>query len=154
MAVEMVRRWTCKVTSPCQSKQQLAAPVLSAGSVVSKMCGTHIVHPLLLFCETCNLLICAMCAVFDHAGHVYKEVQEAVDAHRAMIEAAVAAMKIARQEAIAATNAIKAIRGELKGNRNAAIKSIGEEFNQLRGALKKLVNDAYNEKDAVTLRLR
>lgn len=111
MAVEMVRRWTCKVTSPCQSKQQLAAPVLSAGSVVSKMCGTHIVHPLLLFCETCNLLICAMCAVFDHAGHVYKEVQEAVDAHRAMIEAAVAAMKIARQEAIAATNAIKAIRG-------------------------------------------
>eukprot|EP00729_Bicosta_minor_P010042 gene10042-biopygen17958 len=137
----------------------LASASLSAGSgaaALSEMCSVHIGHPLLLFCDTCNMLICGMCAAFDHAGHVYKEVKEATAAHRAMVEAAVAAVKITRQEAIAATNAIKIIRGELEGNRDAAIKLIDVGFNKLlraikqrRDALKKLVNDAYNEKDDV-----
>eukprot|EP00729_Bicosta_minor_P032813 gene32813-biopygen18546 len=102
------------------------------------------------------MLICGMCAAFDHAGHVYKEVKKAIHAHRAMVEAAVAAVKITRQEAIAATNAIKIIRSELEGNRDAAIKLIDAGFTKLlraikqrRDALKKLVNDAYNEKDDV-----
>eukprot|EP00729_Bicosta_minor_P025596 gene25596-biopygen11587 len=82
--------------------------------IMSKMCSVHIGHPLLLFCDTCNMLICGMCCAFDHDGHVYKEVKEATAAHRAMVEAAVAAVKITRQEAIAATNAIKIIRGELE----------------------------------------
>eukprot|EP00729_Bicosta_minor_P009255 gene9255-biopygen19971 len=102
------------------------------------------------------MLICGMCAAFDHDGHVYKEVKEATAAHRAMVEAAVAAVKITRQEAIAATNAIKIIRGELEGNRDAAIKLIDAGFTKLlraikqrRDALKKLVDDAYHEKDDV-----
>eukprot|EP00729_Bicosta_minor_P033059 gene33059-biopygen2925 len=120
------------------------------------MCSVHIGHPLLLFCDTCNVLICGMCGSFDHAGHTYTEVKEAMDAHRTMVEAAVATVKINRQEVIAATNAIKIIRGELEGNRDAAIKLIDAGFNKLlraikqrRDALKKLVNDAYNEKDDV-----
>eukprot|EP00729_Bicosta_minor_P014100 gene14100-biopygen443 len=127
-----------------------------SAAIQSKMCSVHVGHPLLLFCDTCNMLICGMCAAFDHAGHVYKEVKEATAAHRAMVEAAVAAVKITRQEAIAATNAIKIIRGELEGNRDAAIKLIDAGFTKLlraikqrRDALKKLVNDAYNEKDDV-----
>eukprot|EP00729_Bicosta_minor_P032620 gene32620-biopygen9570 len=125
-------------------------------AVMSEMCSVHIGHPLLLFCDTCNMLICGMCCAFDHDGHAYKEVKEATAVHRAMVEAAVAAVKITRQEAIAATNAIKIIRGELEGNRDAAIKLIDAGFNKLlraikqrRDALKKLVNDAYNEKDDV-----
>eukprot|EP00729_Bicosta_minor_P008452 gene8452-biopygen18886 len=128
----------------------------AAAAVVSKMCSVHVGIPLLLFCDTCNMLICGMCGSFDHAGHVYKEVKEATAAHRAMVEAVVAAVKITRQEVIAATNAIKIIRGELEGNRDAAIKLIDAGFNKLlraikqrRDALKKLVNDAYNEKDDV-----
>lgn len=39
-----------------------------------------------------QLVICGMCGSSDHAGHVYKEVQGAVEAHRAVIEAAVAAV--------------------------------------------------------------
>eukprot|EP00729_Bicosta_minor_P032823 gene32823-biopygen30591 len=118
------------------------------------MCSVHIGIPLLLFCDTCNMLICGMCGSFDHAGHTYKEVKDAIAAHRALVEAAVAAVKITRQEVIAATNAIKIIRGELEGNRDAAIKLIDAGFNRLlraikqrRDALKKMVNDAYNEKD-------
>eukprot|EP00729_Bicosta_minor_P001108 gene1108-biopygen29776 len=133
-----------------------AADGSAEAAVMSKMCSVHIGHPLLLFCDTCNMLICGMCGSFDHAGHVYKEVKEATAAHRAMVEAAVAAVKITRQEAIAATNAIKIIRGELEGNRDAAIKLIDAGFSKLlraikqrRDALKKLVNDAYNEKDDV-----
>eukprot|EP00729_Bicosta_minor_P032647 gene32647-biopygen23457 len=142
---------------PIQTHLASASPAVGGGAAaLSKMCSVHVGIPLLLFCDTCNMLICGMCGSFDHAGHIYKEVKEATAAHRAMVEAAVAAVKITRQEAIAATNAIKIIRGELEGNRDAAIKLIDAGFNKLllaikqrRDALKKLVNDAYNEKDDV-----
>eukprot|EP00729_Bicosta_minor_P032775 gene32775-biopygen27576 len=141
-------------------QEHLASTSLSAGGSaaagMTKMCSVHIGHPLLLFCDTCNMLICAMCAAFDHAGHVYKEVKAAIAAHCAMVEAAVAAVKITREEVIAATTAMKIIRGELEGNRDEAIKLIDEGFNRLlraikqrRDALKKMVNDVYNEKDDV-----
>eukprot|EP00729_Bicosta_minor_P027796 gene27796-biopygen9695 len=143
---------------PIQEHLASASPAVGGGAAagMTKMCSVHIGHPLLLFCDTCNMLICAMCAAFDHAGHVYKEVKAAIAAHRAMVEAAVAAVKITRQEVIAATTAIKIIRGELEGNRDEAIKLIDEGFNRLlraikqrRDALKKMVNDVYNEKDDV-----
>eukprot|EP00729_Bicosta_minor_P005574 gene5574-biopygen18820 len=141
---------------PIQEHLASASPAIGGGAAagMTKMCSVHIGHPLLLFCDTCNMLICGMCCAFDHDGHVYKEVKAAIVAHRAMVEAAVAAVKITRREAIAATNAIKIIRGELEGNRDAAIKLIDEGFNKLlraikqrRDALKKMVNDAYTEKD-------
>eukprot|EP00729_Bicosta_minor_P018650 gene18650-biopygen24254 len=141
-------------------QEHLASKSLSGGggaaaaAVVSKMCSVHVGIPLLLFCDTCNMLICGMCAAFDHAGHAYKEVKAAIAAHRAVVEAAVAAVRITRKEVIAATNAIKIIRGELEGNRDAAIKLIDAGFNRLlraikqrRDVLKMMVNDAYNEKD-------
>eukprot|EP00729_Bicosta_minor_P032707 gene32707-biopygen28511 len=141
-------------------QEHLTSTTLSAGggaaAAMSKMCSVHVGIPLLLFCDTCNMLICGMCGSFDHAGHTYKEVKAAIVAHRAMVEAAAAAVKITRQDVIAATNAIKIIRGELEGNRDAAIKLIDEGFNKLlraikqrRDALKKMVNDAYTEKDDV-----
>eukprot|EP00729_Bicosta_minor_P032914 gene32914-biopygen28634 len=145
--------------APIPIQEYLASPPRSAAAaaastILSTMCSTHIGNPLLLFCETCNMLICGMCAAFDHAGHVYKEVKEAVDAHRDTIESLLAEVVVSRQEAIAATTAIKIIRGELEGNRDAAIKLIDEGFNKLlraikqrRDALKKMVNDAYSEKD-------
>eukprot|EP00729_Bicosta_minor_P006285 gene6285-biopygen22852 len=141
---------------PIQEHLASASPAVGGGSAagMTKMCSVHIGHPLLLFCDTCNMLICAMCAAFDHAGHAYTEVKAAIVAHRAMVEAAAAAVKITRQEVIAATTAIKIIRGELEGNRDAAIKLIDAGFNRLlraikqrRDALKKMVNDAFTEKD-------
>eukprot|EP00729_Bicosta_minor_P006287 gene6287-biopygen22854 len=143
---------------PIQEHLASASPAVGSGAAagMTKMCSVHIGHPLLLFCDTCNMLICGMCCAFDHDGHAYKEVKAAIAAHRAMVEAAVAAVKITREEVIAATNAIKIIRGELEGNRDAAIKLIDEGFNKLlraikqrRDVLKKIVNDAYNDKDDV-----
>eukprot|EP00729_Bicosta_minor_P032593 gene32593-biopygen21379 len=134
----------------------------SAGGTASSaapsppMCRIHADQPLQVYCETCNVLICAMCGILQHNGHTFTPVEQAVGKHRDTIEALLAEVVVTRQEAIAATNAIKIIRGELEGNRDAAIKLIDEGFNKLlraikqrRDALKKMVNDAYNEKDDV-----
>eukprot|EP00729_Bicosta_minor_P017349 gene17349-biopygen16219 len=148
------KKWHTSI--PIREHLACASPAVGGGAVagVSKMCSVHIGHPLLLFCDTCNMLICGMCGSLDHKLHTLTPVHDAIAAHRALVEAAVAAVKITRQEVIAATNAIKIIRGELEGNRDAAIKLIDEGFNKLlraikqrRDALKKMVNDAYNEKD-------
>ena len=77
------------------------------------------------------MLICGTCGSFDPNGHVCREVEEMVDAHRNAIEYLVAEVMVSRQETIAATNAIKIIRGELEGNRDAAIKMIDVGFNKL-----------------------
>eukprot|EP00729_Bicosta_minor_P032632 gene32632-biopygen13541 len=138
-----------------------AAPARAAGggSSVSGlgpplMCRIHADHPLQVYCNTCNILVCAMCAVMHHKSHDLTPVEQAVGKHRATIEALLAEVVVTRQEAIAATNAIKIIRGELEGNRDAAIKLIDAGFTKLlraikqrRDALKQMVNDAYTEKD-------
>ena len=97
-----------------------------------------------------------MCSLLNHSKHDFTPVEQAVGKHRDTIEALLAEVVVTRQEAIAATNASKIIRGELEGNRDAAIKLIDEGVNKLlraikqrRDALKKLVNDAYNEKDDI-----
>eukprot|EP00729_Bicosta_minor_P032577 gene32577-biopygen31381 len=128
----------------------------AAGSAPPPMCQVHADEALKVYCNTCNILVCAMCAVMQHNGHIFTPVEQAVGKHRVTIEALVAEVVVTRQEAIAATNAIKIIRGELEGNRDAAIKLIDAGFTKLlcaitqrRDALKQLVNDAYTEKDDV-----
>eukprot|EP00729_Bicosta_minor_P000364 gene364-biopygen10824 len=128
----------------------------AAGSAPPPMCQVHADEALKVYCNTCDMLICAMCGILHHNGHIFTPVEQAVGKHRATIETMLAEVVVTRQEAIAATNAIKIIRGELEGNRDAAIKLIDAGFNKLlraikqrRDALKQMVNDAYTEKDDV-----
>eukprot|EP00729_Bicosta_minor_P032708 gene32708-biopygen14586 len=128
----------------------------AAGSAQPPMCRIHTDQPLQVYCNTCDMLICAMCGILQHKSHDLTPVEQAVGKHRATIEALLAEVVVTRQEAIAATNAIKIIRGELEGNRDAAIKLIDAGFTKLlraikqrRDALKQMVNDAYTEKDDV-----
>eukprot|EP00729_Bicosta_minor_P006326 gene6326-biopygen25912 len=138
-------------------KEYLAgAPGHAAGGAPLPMCRIHADKALDVYCNTCNILVCAMCGLLHHSKHDFTPVENVVGKHRDTIEALLAEVVVTRQEAIAATNAIKIIRGELEGNRDAAIKLIDEGFNKLlraikqrRDALKKMVNDAYNEKDDV-----
>eukprot|EP00729_Bicosta_minor_P005152 gene5152-biopygen22790 len=125
----------------------------AAGSAPPPMCRIHTDQPLQVYCNTCNILVCAMCGLLNHSKHDFTPVEQAVGKHRATIEALLAEVVVTRQEAIAATNAIKIIRGELEGNRDAAIKLIDAGFTKLlraikqrRDALKQVVNDAYTEK--------
>lgn len=137
--------------------KRLASPPVHAalGGPALPWCRVH-GKPLDVYCNTCDILICAMCGILQHNGHDFTPIEKAVGKHRNAIEALLAGLVVSRQEAIAATNAIKIIRGELDGNRDAAIKLIDEEFNKLlrairerRDALKKMVSDAYTEKDDV-----
>eukprot|EP00729_Bicosta_minor_P005573 gene5573-biopygen18819 len=133
-----------------------AGGAASSAATMPPMCQIHADQPLQVYCETCNILICAMCGILHHNGHTFSPVEQAVGTHRDTIEALLAEVVVTRQEVVAATNAIKIIRGELEGNRDAAIKLIDAGFNRLlraikqrRDTLKKMVNDAYNEKDDV-----
>eukprot|EP00729_Bicosta_minor_P002160 gene2160-biopygen10887 len=133
-----------------------AAPDRATGGAPLPMCRIHADKALDVYCNTCKTLVCAMCGLLHHSKHDFTPVEKAAGKHRDALEALLAEVVVTRQEAIAATNAIKIIRGELEGNRDAAIKLIDEGFNKLlraikqrRDALKKMVNDAYTEKDAV-----
>eukprot|EP00729_Bicosta_minor_P000263 gene263-biopygen6975 len=133
-----------------------AAPDHTTGGAPLPMCRIHADKALDVYCNTCKILVCAMCGLLHHSKHDFTPVEKAAVKHRNAVEALLAEVVVTRQEAIAATNAIKIIRGELEGNRDAAIKLIDAGFNKLlraiqtrRDALKKLVNDAYTEKDGV-----
>ena len=65
-----------------------------------------------------------MCAAFDHAGHVYKQVKDAVGAHHSTIEQLAAEVVVSHNDAIAALDAIKIDRGELEATRMLPFKSL------------------------------
>lgn len=77
-----------------------------------------------------------MCAAFDHAGHVYKQVKDAVGAHHSTIEQLAADVVVFYNDAITVLDAIKIDRGELEGNKDAALQIIDQGFNSLLRAIK------------------
>ena len=120
------------------------------------MCRIHTDEALKVFCNTCNILVCAMCGILQHNGHDFTPVDQAAGVHRETIEALLAEVVVTRQEAIVAANAVKIIRGKLEGNMEAALKVVNEGCNRLlravnqrRDELIALVNGAYHEKDDV-----
>ena len=125
-----------------------------AASTPPPMCRIHADEALKVFCNTCNILICAMCGILQHKTHDLTPVEQAAGLHRETIEALLAEVVVTREESIVAANAVKIIRGELKGNMEAALKVIEEGFNRIlraarqrRDELVALVNGAYHEKD-------
>eukprot|EP00729_Bicosta_minor_P032662 gene32662-biopygen18413 len=132
------------------------------------MCHIHKDYPVHVFCNDCNALVCAMCAVTKHNGHALSPIADAVGVHRATIEALVAEVVVSRNEAVAAANAIKVVRGELEGKRKAALEVVEDDFNtkrvllttmlqtnrQQRDALQALIKGAHDEKyDALSAQI-
>ena len=120
------------------------------------MCRIHADKALDVFCNTCNILVCAMCGILQHKTHNLTPVDQAAGVHRETIEALLAEVVVTRQESIVAATAVKIIRGKLEGNMKAALKVVNEGCNWLLRAVKQrrdeliaLVNGAYHEKDDV-----
>eukprot|EP00729_Bicosta_minor_P004485 gene4485-biopygen1144 len=146
--------------TPTPVQDCLAAPSSASGGApaASKMmCKLHADKPLEFFCDDCQVLVCAMCAVLHHNGHTLKLIGEVVHQHRDEIQALTAATKVSQQ---ALSNTIKALyilKGKIEGNMDAAIAAIEEGYNRVMRAavshknlLKKQVKEVCKEKtDAV-----
>eukprot|EP00729_Bicosta_minor_P023935 gene23935-biopygen29499 len=113
------------------------------------MCHIHKDYPVHVFCNDCNALVCAMCAVTKHNGHALSPIADAVGVHRAAIEALVAEVVVSRNEAVAAANAIKAVRAELEGKRKAALKVVEDDFNTKRAQLTTMLQTNRQQRDAL-----
>jgi len=123
-------------------------------------CRTHAGQPLQVFCDTCNVLVCAMCAVLEHNRHEVKPIAEATDEHKAMIEMAVANTVAVVEESKEEVSKLQAAQKQVIVNKETALKEIDGKFNQLRQQflqhwkarrerLKKVVEDAVERKEAL-----
>lgn len=123
-------------------------------------CRTHAGQPLQVFCDTCDVLVCAMCAVLEHNRHELKPIAEATDDHKAMIEMAVANTVAVVEESKEEVSKLQAAQKQVIVNKETALKEIDGKFNQLRQqflqhwkarreGLKKVVEDAVERKEAL-----
>eukprot|EP00729_Bicosta_minor_P030939 gene30939-biopygen14705 len=117
------------------------------GAEQPTMCHIHTDEALKFYCDDCNVLVCAMCAVTKHNGHALSPIADAVGVHRAAIAALVAEVVVSRNEAVAAANAIKVVRGELEGNREAALKVVEDDFNTKRALLTTMLQTNRQQRD-------
>eukprot|EP00729_Bicosta_minor_P000618 gene618-biopygen24779 len=113
------------------------------------MCSIHPDEALKHFCNDCNILVCGSCAVQHHNGHSLTTTGDAVGLHRTAIEALMAQVVVSRTHAIAAAKAIKSVRGELEGNRDAAFKVVDADFNKKRVLLNTLLQTNRQQRDAL-----
>eukprot|EP00729_Bicosta_minor_P014622 gene14622-biopygen24147 len=121
----------------------------AANEPPATMCSIHPDEALKHFCNDCNTLVCGSCVVQHHNGHSLTTIGDAVGVHRAAIETLMAQVVVSRTHAIAAANAIKSVRGELEGNRDAAFKVVDEEATKKRALLNTMLRDVNPQRDAL-----
>ena len=119
------------------------------GAEQPTMCHIHTDEALKFYCDDCNVLVCAMCAVTKHNGHALSPIADAVGVHRAAIAALVAEVVVSRNEAVAAANAIKVVRIELESTREAALKVVEDDFNTKRALLTTMLQTNRQQRDAL-----
>eukprot|EP00729_Bicosta_minor_P002777 gene2777-biopygen25830 len=128
------------------------------GSAASKsMCKIHTDEALKVFCDDCNILVCAMCGILHHKTHTLRPIGEAARQHRGEIQALTAATKVSQQALSDTIKALYILKGKIEGNMDAAIAAIEEGYNRVMRAavshknlLKKQVKEVCKEKtDAV-----
>ena len=154
-------------------REHLASQGSAAGAVdvvaaITKVCGDHPGYPLHIFCNSCDMLICAMCGSLNHHGHGLQPVREAFDAQRAALNTRIEAVAVARAGVIAAIKEIKIVKAQLEPNKDkantsmlAGIKllelaakegngrphSLGMQIRDRKVALELHINETYNSKD-------
>ncbi|XP_038057079.1 tripartite motif-containing protein 2-like [Patiria miniata] len=55
---------------------------------ITRMCTIHTDHPLCFYCDTCNTLICSMCATLDHrsAEHNLQKIDDTIRSFRSEVD--------------------------------------------------------------------
>ena len=95
------------------------------------MCKVHPDKPLDVFCNTCNIVICAMCGILHHKSHTLKPVEEVSRKHRDAITAKVAAAIIIRDEVVAAKADWEDARDQVLRNGKAAKEKVNLGFRRV-----------------------
>ena len=132
-----------------KASEQADRMIIGAKEPPATMCSIHPDEALKHFCNDCNILVCGSCVVQHHNGHSLTTTGDAVGVHRTAIEALMAQVVVSRTHAIAAADAIKIVRGELEGNRDAAFKLVDEEAAKKRALLNTMLRDVNPQRDAL-----
>eukprot|EP00729_Bicosta_minor_P018938 gene18938-biopygen5531 len=146
--------------TPTSIQDHLASSASASGGASdapTMMCSIHTDEVLKFFCDDCQMLVCATCAVLQHNGHTLKLIGGAVHQHRDEIQASTAATKFSQQALSDTIKALYILKGKIEGNMDAAIAAIEEGYNRVMRAavshknlLKKQVKEVCKEKtDAV-----
>jgi len=87
-----------KVTASFAMKLYLPQKELGMKSSTGLYCPEHQGMELILFCESCDKLICRDCALTGHSIHKYCYCKEAASKYRPFIEKQILTMKLKQQE--------------------------------------------------------
>lgn len=92
------------------------------------MCTLHTDEALKVFCDDCNILVCAMCGILQHNGHTLKPIAEAVQHHRGKVVAITAATKVSQQALADTVKSLYILERKIEVNRDDAIVAIEKEY--------------------------
>eukprot|EP00729_Bicosta_minor_P030982 gene30982-biopygen4918 len=103
-------------------------------TALQMMCSIHTDEALKFFCDDCDILVCAMCAVLHHNGHTLKPVGEAVQQHRGEIEAAATCAGTGCADTTKTIKALRQVEAQLDSNRDIAKQKIIAGFRRVSQA--------------------
>eukprot|EP00729_Bicosta_minor_P008738 gene8738-biopygen15012 len=98
------------------------------------MCKIHTDKALDVFCDDCNILVCAMCGILHHKTHALKPIEEAVQQHRGEIEAAATFTTAACADTTSTIKSLRQMKAKLDSNRDIAKQKIIAGFRKVSQA--------------------
>eukprot|EP00729_Bicosta_minor_P032810 gene32810-biopygen31607 len=120
------------IPTPIHEYLASSASAPGGASAASKMmCSIHTDEVLKFFCDDCNILVCAMCAVLHHNGHTLKPIGDAVEQHRGEIEAAVTCTASGCADTTSTIKALRQVEAKLDSNRDIAKQKIIAGFRRV-----------------------
>eukprot|EP00729_Bicosta_minor_P033087 gene33087-biopygen9840 len=113
--------------TPTPIQDHLASSATASGGASdapTMMCKIHTDEALKVFCDDCNILVCAMCGILHHKTHTLKPIEEAVQQHRGEIEASAAITTTACADTTETIKALRQVEAKLDSNRDIAKQKI------------------------------
>ncbi|XP_038056032.1 tripartite motif-containing protein 3-like [Patiria miniata] len=137
--------------------QESKLPPAEQSKPITRMCTIHTDHPLCFFCDTCNILICSMCATLDHrsAKHNLLKIDDSIRSFRSEVDNILQKFKKSRQHFKSSEKSIehaqKRLQKKLAQARSGIDAKAEAEISKIRNKTKLLtdkVNKIGQERDS------
>ncbi|XP_038051813.1 E3 ubiquitin-protein ligase TRIM56-like [Patiria miniata] len=101
---------------PAKDSDKLGDVPADVTKTVTPKCREHIEQPLCFLCETCNKLICSMCAATEHrsADHNYTSISDAMESFRQSVNDILQKFQQSKEQLAANEDSIKRARHRLQ----------------------------------------